>query len=278
MNETGSTYQAVRIGDTSDWRLICAISETGIQAYLKNTANPTEEVITLFDQDWERNPDTLLSNIENAVYDHPQVLDDFSADIVLTAPRAIWVPLEYADDDEGCDSLYSRIYPLAGDDLFAEEVADALCLYCLAPGLKAFLGRTFPGARIHCHLAVMARSFRDRGADMPTLFMNIRKGEVDMTLIDRRRLLLSATHFWHHPEDLEYHAYNVLDVYSLDPKEMQISLAGLRDEKAALMTALRKRIAYVMNAMLPSLGVKAGMPLQAAMLLRAQSQSKSTSR
>ena len=161
MNES-NTYQAVRIGDIADWRLICVISARGMGAWLKH-ANPTQEIVTLFDEKWTCHSDTLLERIENTVYDHPQVLDDFSADIAIVAPKSIWVPTAMvADDEEEAARLYNQIYTAEECDIMSEAVEDATSLFTLVPGLNAFLQRTFPGARLHSHLAVMARRFRER--------------------------------------------------------------------------------------------------------------------
>ena len=54
MNES-NTYQAVRIGDIADWRLICVISAQGVGAWLRHVS-PTQELVTLFDEKW--NADT----------------------------------------------------------------------------------------------------------------------------------------------------------------------------------------------------------------------------
>lgn len=264
-----STYTAVRIGDISDWRMIAVISETGMSAWLKNTADPAQEIAELFDVSWDRDPDMLLQNIENAVYDHPQVLDDFSADIVVVAPRSLWVPAQYADADEGeLAYLYNNLYPAEEEEIMSEESADALCLFTLVPGLNAFLQRTFPGARIHSHMAVMAKRFRERGADLPCVFVDIREGEADFIAFDNRRLLFSATHPWRESTDIEYHLYNLVAVLGLKPEEVQVSLSGLRDIKNSLTAPLRERFPYVMLTMLPSVGAKAGMPLAAALLTR----------
>ena len=98
MNEP-RTYQAVRVGDVADWKLICEISARGMSARLKHT-DPTQEMVTLFDEHWSDGED-LLSKIENTVYDHPQVLDDFSAELTVIAPKSIWVPADIVEDDDG---------------------------------------------------------------------------------------------------------------------------------------------------------------------------------
>ena len=269
MNETAATYTAVRIGDTSDWKLIVVISETGMSAWLKNIINPTEEVIELFSEKWDRDPDMLLSNIENAVYDHPQVLDDFSADIAIVAPRSVWVEPDFADaDDEEIADVYNTLYKAEEEDVLQEETPDAICLYTLVPGLKAFLQRSFPGARIHSHIAVIAKRFRDRGSDMPCVFIDIRDKEADFIVFDNRRFLFAATHAWFEAADIEYHLYNLVSVLGIKLADLQVSLSGLRDIKNELITPLREKIPIVMHTMLPSMGAKNDMPLAAMLLTR----------
>lgn len=269
MNESASTYTAVRIGDTSDWRLIAVIAETGMAAWLKNIVNPTEPVIELFTQRWERNPDRLLENIENAVYDHPQVLDDFSADIAIVAPRTLWVPEDFNDADESeISPLFTSLYPVEDADIMRQDTAGAICLYSLTPGLKAFLQRTFSGAKIHSHIALMATRFRDRNADMPAIYIDIREEEADIIVFDGRRLLFSATHNWISTSDIQYHLFNIVNVLGLNPRNVQISLSGERDPKNQLITPLREQFPFVMLTMLPSVGVKTGMPLAAMLLAR----------
>ena len=271
MNESeSSTYQAVRIGDTAEWRLIVMISERGMAAWLKHQ-NPTTELVTLFDERWTPDSDSLLSKIEAAVYDHPQVLDDFSANIAIVAPKALWVPTELAeaDEDDGV-GYYTRIYPAQEADVMTDEAGEATCMYTLTSGLNAFLKRTFPGAQVENHLSIMRRRFRERGDEMPRVYVDIREGEADYVVFDNTRFIMAATHPWHSPTDIEYHLFNIMDVYGLEPSKTQVSLSGLRDLKTDLMTELRKSLKYVMLTMLPSIGQKAGMPLAASLLLRNQ--------
>lgn len=267
MNES-NTYQAVRIGDISDWRMICSISQTGMGAWLKND-DPMREIECLFQQSWNVPQEQLLQNIENAVYDHPQVLDDFSADISIEAPKSIWVPTSLVDDnDEEASRLYNQVYTADDCDVITDSIGDATCLYSLTPGLNAFLQRTFPGARIHSHLGVLVRRLSERSADMPRVYLNIRETEVDILAFDRKNLLMAATHNWHDTNDIQYHLFNILNVYGLNPAEVQVSLSGLKEVKTSLMQELRKTITYVMFTMVPAVGSKADMPFAASLLLR----------
>lgn len=267
-SENGGYYRAVRIGDTAEWRLLVSVSATGIGAWLKHD-DPTRPIETLFEETWKADGALLLSRIEGAVYDHPQVLDDFSADITLTAPESIWVPSSLVTDDyEEAHRLFNQVYEARPADVMAETVDDAACLYTLVPGLRAFLSRTFPGARVHSHLAVLVRRFRERSADMPRVYIDIRDGEADYVAFDRRNLLMAATHRWHFPEDIRYHLFNILNVFGLDPQQTQVSVSGPANMKTELVRELRKSVAYVMLTMIPTLGLKAELPLATSLLLR----------
>lgn len=267
MNDS-KTYQAVRIGDIADWRLICVIGSHGMSAYLKHT-DPTQDIVTLIDERWNVAPEDLLPKIEAAVYDNPQVLDDFTADIAIIAPKSIWVPTELVrDDDELAAEQYKKVYEAEDGDVMVDEVGEATCLYTLVKGLSAFLKRTFPGANVRSHMGVLARRLSERSADMPRVYVDIREGECDFLAFDRRDLMMGSTQTWHSPHDIRYHLWNILNVYGLNPEEVQVSISGQRELKNELMRELRQDITYVMLTMIPSIGVKAGMPLAGALMLR----------
>lgn len=269
MEESNKGYRAIRIGDPSDWRLVMVITPGGMEAYLRNVENPMEEVEVLFRTEWEGSESGLLQRVEDVVYDHPQLLDDFSTDIAIVTPRALWAPECIVDDDEDPGSeIFNSVYEAPEEDIMRDYVNDKVCLYTLAPGLQSFLQRTFPGARMMCHQTVLVKRFLERGADMPRIYIDIRHGEADFVALDGKRLLMSVTHQWHDIEDIRYHLFNLLDVYGLDPKGVHVSLSGLREEKNVLIKKLRDDVAYVMMTMMPGIAVKAGMSLVASMLMR----------
>ncbi len=270
MDENVTTYKGVRIDDTAEWRLVVYISETGMSAYLKNIENPLEPVTTLFEEQWQRDETSLLHHIETAVYDHPQLLDDFSTEIVICAPRAIWVPEEMAGDYGEQADLYNKVYKADEGDILCDTFSGMCCLYTLTPGLLSFLRRTLSGARVSCHLSVLARRFMSRGSDMPRIYADIRDGEVEFTVLDDRRMLLSSTQQWHDEMDIAYHIFNLMDVYGLDPKNTQVSLSAdsaEREVRQSLVKTLRGHISYVMLTMMPSAVSKAEMPISAAIAL-----------
>lgn len=267
--EESNGYRAVRIGDPSDWRLVMVIGADGIEAYLRNVENPMDEVETLFSTEWPAEREGLLERIEGAVYDHPQLLDDFAADIAIKTPRALWAPEVVIDsDDDPGDSIFTTIYAANDEDIMRDYYEDKVCLYTLAPGLQSFLQRTFPGARVRCHQTILVTRLQDRMVDMPRVYIDIRRNWADFVAFDGKKLLMSVTHEWRETEDIRYHLFNLLESYGLDPKGVHISLSGLRDEKTTLLKSLREDVAYVMMTLVPGIATKAGMSLTAALLMR----------
>lgn len=265
--DSQSTYRGVRTGDTAEWRLTIAIGRHGMGAWLQNEEDPTEPISNLFREEWDGEEEGLLTKIEACVYDNPQVLDDFSTDIVLTAPRTVWVPEGELEEFGKEHELYNKVYRAEEEDIFTDEIDDIRCLYTLVPGLRPFIMRTLPGARVLNHQSVCVNRFMERGSDLPRIYIDIRKDEADFIVLDDKRLLLSVTYPWRVMEDLAYHTFNIADIYGLRPDTCQVSLSGIRDVRQNLAALLRKYMAYVMNTMLPSNLSKEELPLAVAMVM-----------
>ncbi len=259
-----ATYKAVRIDDTADWRLIIHISEDGMSAYLRHEEDPLEPIVTLFELKWERDETLLLERIENAVYDHPQLLEDFSAEVIIRAPRTMWVPSEFLEEPGSEYDLYETVYNAEPEDIFLDDRLEEKCLYSLVPGLQSFLRRTLPGAIIRSHQGVVVGKFRDRIADVPRIYVDLHGEEADIVVFDGKRLLSSATYECHGLNDVAYHVFNIMEIYGLDPTQCQVSVSGSRETRNNLVKLLREHISYVMLTMLPKAAVGLELPLSVA--------------
>lgn len=247
-----------------------------MSAFLKNEEDPMEPLINLFSDSWARDDESLLRRIETVVYDHPQLLDDFSTEIIINTEKALWIPLEKLDlredSGEGADyrdetDLFNVVYKAEEEDIFADELPDKVCLYTLVPGLRAFIRRTLPGARTWCQQTLAVRRFADQVADMPRLYVDIREGEADYYAFDGRKLLLSTTHGWRDKMDMAYQIFNMCDIWKLDPSNTQVMLSGKRDVRTDLMGILREHLQYVMLTMLPSSVSKSELPLAVGLVI-----------
>lgn len=221
---TGLT--AADYADTGQWRLLVRIYMNGMSAHLENTIHTELEPQQLFAATWDPGEGTLLQNVENAVYDHPRVLDDFSARIVVYDPKTVFIPTRLAEETEGAEeTYYTAIYEADPADVMTDTDADITVAYSPSPGIKGFLNRTFPGARIGCHLMELVKQLRKRTVGH-TLYVEARGEETDFVLLDGEKLLSASTHPVIAESDIVYHALNIIDVYGLSPKETEIQFLG----------------------------------------------------
>lgn len=217
---------AADFADTGQWRLILKIFPTGMNAHLENTLHPDLEPQMLFSTQWEDDGANLLRNIENAVYDHPRVLDDFSARIIIYDRKVLFMPTELVEETEGAEeTFYTSLYETEASDVITETDRDITVAYAPASGLKGFLNRTFPGARIGCNLMGAVKRFRNDG-DGKRICIFVRNWEADFILLDGQNLISASTHSWTAPSDISYHGFNILDVYGVNPSDVVAIFEG----------------------------------------------------
>lgn len=242
-----TTLTAADYADTGQWRLIVKIGPGGISAHLENTIHSDVDLQELFSTTWEEGSGSLLQHIENAVYDHPRVLDDFSARIVVYDKKTLFMPTELLLDTEGAEEIYyTSVYGGDGADVMCEGDRDVTAAFMLAPGLKGFLGRTFPGARIGCNLMQKVRDCRGKN-DGKTLSLSLREGEADFVMFGGSDLLSASTHSWKTGEDIVYFAFNLMNVYGVEPKDVAVFVDAEGAEAPESMVAFFGKFAGSVN-------------------------------
>ena len=107
--------------DTGQWHLAVDISKHGIGAWLLPDASLGRVPRVIIRQNWPPSDEGLLGRIEDAVYDNPTVLDDYSADIIVESDRQLWLPASLYPSDEECAEAYVAVY---GGDMFDGIVND----------------------------------------------------------------------------------------------------------------------------------------------------------
>ncbi len=252
--------------DTGLWHLTVFFSRRRGYAFLRHTADPAAPRRLLIDERWNASGKDLLKRIETAVYEHPGLLDDYSADIVIGAADTFWVPSILTEDETAAEECYKTIYRTTDPaDIMYERDDDVCAMTVGAPGLKSFLARTFPGARIHSREMVLMRKFRNYAGGGVRMYVHLEDGETVVTAFDGRRLLCSATHPAQTVNEAMYATMLVLTAYNLDPKSTEVFVSGDKMMRQGLMPMLRKHIGCVMHTMLPSDLEADGTPLSAAL-------------
>ena len=221
---------AADFADTGQWRLLLNIYGDGMEAFLENTLHPDIELQKLCKVEWDPRNDSLCRNLEEAVYNNPRLLDDFATRIVVFDPRTLFIPKSLAEESAGSEEeLYQKIYKASAKDVMFDSEGDITAVWCLAPGVKSFLMRTFPGARISCNLLEKIRTERKRlkdlgrDADTPEtaedgemkVIKEVRDGEVDLILMKGTSLISASTHPYSSWEEIENLITNLKTAYRL---------------------------------------------------------------
>lgn len=218
--------------DTGQWRLIIYISARGMNALLRHVSDPERPVVQLFDTIWPETGNdsaTLLSRIENAVYDHPSILDDYATDIIIESSRLTWIPSSILEDDEADNpetTVYSTFFPSGPKEVMTDRVGTATALFTLTDGLEGFLGRTLPGARIRSHSGVMAEYMGRSEAEGHTLLVSVHDNMADMTATGPGgSLIASVSYPAGNAHEVSEQILRLIQVFRL-PENTRILLAG----------------------------------------------------
>lgn len=220
---------AADYADTGQWRLNVRIYKTGMNAYLENTLHDDVDIQYIFKTEWDDEESSLLTNIENAVYDHPRILDDFAVRITVYDDKTLFIPTQVIEEKEGIEEkAYNDIFGCEPDDMIIVNDRDVTAVCHLTNGLRSFLNRTFPGARVTVNLFEKFKNLKT-GNQGTTLFIVKRENEADLILMDWESLVSASTRKFSDEKDLAYHSFNLFDVFQIDPTKVKVKFFGKID-------------------------------------------------
>lgn len=215
---------AADFADTGQWRLLLKISQTGLEAFLTNTIHTDIEPQILCTASWEPDRKKLLKNIEETIYNNPRLLDDFATRIILFEPHTLFIPTEIAEESAGAEeNIYRKVYKAEEQDIMTDSDSDITAAWSMAPGIKSFLLRTFPGARITCNLMDKFKILRKNNEGL-TLHIYIRGNETDFILLNENLLISASTHPIASTREIEDMKTNLLKAYEFDSSEVKINV------------------------------------------------------
>ena len=224
---------AADFADTGQWRLLLKIGATGLKAFLENTIRKEIPPQPLCESNWPFNRDELKKNLEDAVYNNPRLLDDFATRIIIYDPRTLFIPTEIAQESLGKEEeLYKKVYTADDSDIMTDTDDDITAVWAPAPGIRSFLMRTFPGARISCNLFEKIKKLRDEKGGY-ALYLFARSHEADVILMHNRDLISASTQEWSHTDDLAFLTLNLLEIYNVPLNQSKISVKGAGTDSEA---------------------------------------------
>lgn len=242
---TSNSYHYPDGNDSGLWKIIMSVSPKEIIAVMKNTADKTVRPKIMFRTEIEGNEHEMLRRLESAVYDHPAIMDDYAIEIIVTTPKALWVPSDMIEDEETEEAYLTRIYPCDADDMMTNSNEEETCLFTFIAGLPSFINRTLPGCRIYSHQFILHRELQGKPTEFPRVYVNVREDDFDLLAYGEGKLLSVSTHDWEDTADISYYVFLLADAYQIDPKRMEIFVAGKNEPKSKLVEALKEMTGHV---------------------------------
>lgn len=219
--------------DTGQWHMAVDMSLHGFGAWLVPDAAIGRSPRVIICKEWAPSEEGLLNRIEDVVYDNPTVLDDYSADIIVECDRQLWLPAELYISDEDCAEAYTRIYGGNILDVMVCDLGKEKCAFMLAPGLKSFMQRSFPGARIWSQQVLLKEASKGIHDSFKCL-VDIRDGSADFVLSERGKFLSASTHLWKTETDIAYTLFSIMQAYDVDPAQTDVIFSGIKDVRHSL--------------------------------------------
>ncbi len=219
--------------DTGQWHLAVDISKDGFGAWLIPDATLGLNPKIIINQPWNPSEEGLLARIEDAVYDNPTLLDDYSADIIIESDRQLWLPATLYPTDDDCAEAYVNVF--GGDilDVMVNDLGKEKCAFMLAPGLKSFMQRSFPGARIWSQQSLL-REVGKQPTEAYKCLVDIRKSYIDIVLLDRNELLCATSQPWKSHSEIAYAIFNILKTFKAAPNMTEIVFSGIRSVRQSI--------------------------------------------
>ena len=202
-----------------------------------------------------------LQALEDAIYDTPELLNEYRRVRVVVHSRHFVLLPGDADDDD-CLMLVRQVFP--DDDGDAEvcslETNGVKIAYLMPHGFETFLGRTFNYPAV-CHpLQPLCEYFKGlTGTDGAScMFLYLNEGKMDMAVYRDGELRCANSYPFNKAEDAAFFALSAWRAHGLDQLTDELQLAGNGERCAQLTPLLREFVKHVMPAAFPTAAMQLG--------------------
>jgi len=201
--------------------------------------------------------DGSLRQLEEFVYDNPLLLSPFSRnDVVAETRNFLLIPSE--TDPENYRKLLDEAFDEEPQEL--EPIVNRLpgrgtdVLFGIEKKTFCFLNRAFGNPHIYSHITPLLRFFGDcrRHGTAARVYVNVRKGSIDIAAISGAEILIANTFGYNVPEDAAYYILAVRRALRLDNDTDEVMICGDTPEKRALLPKLREFIPKVIPMIFPA--------------------------
>lgn len=238
------------------WELVVSIEDRRVNYVLFAPSVPGSLTIGQV-----KRGDDSLQGLEDAVYDTPELLNEYRrVRVVVHSRHFVLLPGETSDDD--CRALVHRAFPDDdGESAVCAMPDNGVKIAWLQPrGMQAFLGRTFSYPQVFHHLVPMCEYFKEQahGTDLARMFLHFTAEDMDLAIYRGGLLQCVNTYSVTEARDAAYFVMNAWRTYGMDQLADELQMMGDERQRAAMTPELREFIKYVMPAVYPAAAMRLG--------------------
>ena len=205
--------------------------------------------------------DDSLQGLEDAVYDTPELLNDYKrVRVVVHSSHFVLFPQEVPDAD--CVDLVRHAFPDDDGDVAVNPLSAGgeKIAWLMPRGMQAFLGRTFNYPQVVHHLVPLCGYFveQNRGDDKSRMFLHLEAERMNLAAYRDGVLRCANSYPFTDDQSAAYYALNVWRTHNLDQLTDELQLMGDGDKCAALTPLLREYVKHVMPAVYPTAAMQLG--------------------
>ena len=208
----------------------------------------------------DSNTANWLKTVENAVYDNPELLQDFErVKIIVDSDQFIITPAEL-DDEPKQKSMFRAFFPNFDGDVLVmpQDNVPFNVIFGVQRGLTAFLRRTFNNPPIVSDIFTFAKFYlnQDTNAEKARLHANFDGNTLYIVVIKVGKLMFANSYHPRDDEEAFYYISNVWKWQELDQLNDELILSGNKSMRDIITPKLREYYAHVLPEMLPVKALK----------------------
>ncbi len=239
-----------RYADTRQYDLLLLISGTGIDAFFKEIGVVRAPELGPSDHR-DADPEHTLKLIEDTIYDHPMLLEEYRLSLLIHTPQVLYFPSGVPT--ELIEECMKRVYDADHSEFFTEQQGQEICAFYICKGLKDFLQRTFPAVEIRHHLSPLKQQFCTASSSRTRVYADYDSKMLSLLAFDGTRFLHGSTHPVSSAADAAYFVFALWQRLGLTADSGELNVSGPKEARQEFMTLLRRHLNYVMLTLLPRL-------------------------
>lgn len=200
--------------------------------------------------------------LEDAVYQNPLLLADFSSiDVLISTKRRLVIPAAQANTDN-INSMFTQLYPDFNFEVITSVIDNAGTTIAIADYAEriGFIRRTFNNPHIAERIVPLCRYFgiKNRLGNAGKFHVHLSDYAIDLIAFNSDGLIMANTFPSTNVNDDLYYILAAAKHLCFDNSNDQMLLSGNAARREQLIPLLRRHISYVMPLIFPSAMFKAG--------------------